>query len=107
MLYSIPGPLGHQCGPAWALVMDAAGNLYDTTQCDGANQLGNVFKLTKTGGSWTYTSLHDFTGVNDDGEYPISGVTLDSERQSLRHHELRRHQRARCRLEDHAIGGVS
>ena len=77
MLYSISGPLGDQCGPAWALVMDAEGNLYDTTQCDGTNNLGSVFKLTKTGGSWTYTSLHDFTG-GDDGEYPASSVTLDT-----------------------------
>ena len=45
--------------------MDAAGNLYDTTECDGANNVGNVFKLTKTGSGWTYTSLYDFTGGND------------------------------------------
>ena len=78
VLYSITGPLGDQCGPAWALVMDVEGNLYDTTQCDGANTLGSVFKLTQTGGSWTYSSLHDFTGLNGDGEYPASSVTFDS-----------------------------
>jgi uncharacterized repeat protein (TIGR03803 family) len=78
VLHSIPGPAGYSCGPAWALVMDAAGSLYDTTQCDGANTLGSVFKLTNTGGSWTYTSLHDFTGNSNDGEYPASGVTLDA-----------------------------
>ena len=77
VLYSLTGSLGDSCGPAWALVMDAAGNLYDTTECDGANKAGNVFKLTNTGGSWTYTSLHDFTGGND-GSCPISGVTLDA-----------------------------
>ncbi len=76
VLYSIPGPLGYQCGPAWALVMDERGNLYDTTQCDGANTLGGVFKLTKAGASWTYTSLHDFAG-GDDGGYPASSVVLD------------------------------
>ena len=77
VLYSLTGPSGCSCGPAWALVMDAAGNLYDTTQGDGAYKLGNVFKLTNTGGSWTYTSLYDFTGGND-GWFPISGVTLDT-----------------------------
>jgi uncharacterized repeat protein (TIGR03803 family) len=77
VLYSIPGPTGYSCGPAWALVMDAAGNLYDTTQCDGANTLGNVFKLTNTGGIWTYASLHDFTG-GDDGGFPASSVILDT-----------------------------
>ncbi len=77
VLYSITGPLGDQCGPAWALIMDAGGSLYDTTQCDGANNLGSVFKLTNTGGIWTYTLLHDFTNGNDGG-YPASSVTLDA-----------------------------
>ena len=57
--------------------MDGAGNLYGTTLCDGANHAGNVFKLTPSGGGWTYTSLHDFTG-GDDGEYPISNVIVDA-----------------------------
>ncbi len=77
VLYSLTGPLGQQAGPAWALVMDAAGNLYDVTQGDGAYNKGNVFKLTNTGGSWTYTSRYDFTGGRD-GNFPISGVTLDA-----------------------------
>jgi uncharacterized repeat protein (TIGR03803 family) len=76
VLYGITGPLGGQCGPAWALAMDAGGNLYDTTQCDGASNLGSVFELTNTGGSWTYTSLHDFTGGGDGG-YPASSVMFD------------------------------
>ncbi len=50
------------CG---SLVMDGAGNLYGTTYCDGANTAGNVLELTHSGNSWTYTSLHDFTGGND------------------------------------------
>jgi uncharacterized repeat protein (TIGR03803 family) len=78
LLYSIPGPSGYQCGPAWALVMDGQGSLYDTTQCDGTNLLGNVFKLTNTGNSWTYASLHDFTSSSNDGQYPASSVALDA-----------------------------
>ena len=77
VLYSIAGPAGYSCGPAWALTTDTAGNLYDTTQCDGANGLGNVFKLTNAGGSWTYTSLHDFAGGSNDGEFSASSVTID------------------------------
>ena len=45
--------------------MDGAGDLYGTTLCDGANNAGSVFELTPSGNSWTYTSLHDFTGGND------------------------------------------
>ena len=75
VLYSLAGTF--PCGPA-ALTMDAAGNLYGVTQCDGANGLGNIFKLTKTGNGWTYTSLHDFTGGND-GQYGRSNVTIDAD----------------------------
>jgi uncharacterized repeat protein (TIGR03803 family) len=78
VLYSLPGPAGDSCGPAWALTMDGPDILYDTTQCDGKNSLGNVFKLTNTNGVWTYTSLHDFAGGSNDGQYPASSVTVDS-----------------------------
>ncbi len=37
-----------------------------------------MFKLTPSLGSWTYTSLHDFTG-GDDGAYPVGPVLLDSQ----------------------------
>jgi hypothetical protein len=36
-----------------------------------------MFKLTYSGGSWTYTSLHDFTGGSD-GKYPFGQVVLDA-----------------------------
>jgi uncharacterized repeat protein (TIGR03803 family) len=74
-----PNPGNQYAGPGpWAsLAMDGTGNLYGTTLCDGANKVGNIFKLTPSGGGWTYTSLHDFTGGND-GAYPISNVTVDA-----------------------------
>jgi uncharacterized repeat protein (TIGR03803 family) len=64
-------------GPEGTLVMDGAGNLYGTTVCGGANDLGTVFKLTPSGGSWTYTSLHDFTGGSD-GRNPYCKVVFDT-----------------------------
>lgn len=79
LLYSLAGPGGtdNNPGPWGSLVMDEAGNLYGTTWQDGAFNAGNVFKLTPSGGSWIYTSLHDFTGGNDGG-YPLSSVTFDA-----------------------------
>jgi uncharacterized repeat protein (TIGR03803 family) len=68
---------GAGCGPTGSLVMDNAGNIYGTTLCDGAYNLGNVFKLTPSGNGWTYTSLYDFTGGNDGGK-PIGNVTIDA-----------------------------
>ena len=65
-------------GPVASLVMDNAGNLYGTTLVDGVNSFGAVFKLTPSNGSWTYTSLHDFTNGSD-GSYPYSNLVLDAE----------------------------
>ena len=73
LLYSFTGTLG----PIAALSMDADGNLYGTTERDGAYGFGNVFKLTKSNGSWTYTSLYDFTGGTD-GANPETNVLVDS-----------------------------
>ena len=57
------------------LTMDAAGNLYGTSQY-GAYSGGSVFKLTKYGNSYVYTDLYDFTGGSD-GQYPYGPVVLD------------------------------
>jgi uncharacterized repeat protein (TIGR03803 family) len=73
LLYSLTGG----DGPWGSLVMDAAGNLYGATNEEGAYGVGTVFKLTPSGGGWTYTDLYDFTGGND-GEYPICSVILDA-----------------------------
>ena len=74
LVYSFTG--GPGCGPFSSLVMDGAGNLYGTTVCGGVNA-GSVFKLTPSANGWTYTSLHDFNGV--DGQYPYGGVVSDAE----------------------------
>jgi len=67
------------CGPQAKLVMDAAGSLYGTTMFGGqgfGGGAGTVFKLTPANGGWTYTSLHDFTGI--DGAYPMSSLVFDA-----------------------------
>ncbi len=57
--------------------MDASGNLYGTTFGDGQYGYGSVFKLTRSGGGWTYTSLHDFTGGSD-GSNPMCRLVFDA-----------------------------
>lgn len=71
-LFSFPG----ETGPFGNLIMDAAGSLYGTTVRGGAIRQGSVFKLTSSSGSWTYTSLHDFTGGSD-GAQPYCSVIFD------------------------------
>ena len=74
-LYGFPG----STGPEATLIMDAAGNLYGTTVQDGFYGYGSVFKLTpSSSGSWSYVSLHDFTGGSD-GAYPYSNIVFDTQ----------------------------
>ena len=56
------------------LRLDANGNLYGTTQVEGANNDGNVFKVAV--GSNAITPLFSFDGT--DGNYSDSGVIADA-----------------------------
>jgi len=71
-------------GPAGALALDSAGNLYGTTAIGGITAgvcapsgCGTVWELSPSGGGWSYTELYDFTG-GADGAAPHSRVTLDA-----------------------------
>jgi len=78
-LYALTGNYGYEVGPHGNLVIDGSGNLYGTTALDGAYGLGSVFKLTPNGdGTWTYTTLHDFTG-GADGSDPWGALSLDNQ----------------------------
>jgi uncharacterized repeat protein (TIGR03803 family) len=61
-------------------VLDALGNLYGTGYAGGAYGAGTVIELTPhSDGSWTETTLYNFTG-GDDGANPREngGLVLDS-----------------------------
>jgi uncharacterized repeat protein (TIGR03803 family) len=58
------------------VIMDASGNIYATTHCDGANNSGTVYELTNSGGTWTYNSLYVFTGGSD-GQFSFSNLVFD------------------------------
>jgi uncharacterized repeat protein (TIGR03803 family) len=60
--------------PISGLVMDAAGNLYGTTQAGGTAYYGTVFRLSKSG---KMTILHSFSGLPD-GRQPYAGVVRDT-----------------------------
>ncbi len=76
-IYSFTGS-GHLAeGPLANLVFDSVGNLYGATSGDGAFNFGSVFKLAPNGdGTWTFTSLHDFTG-GVDGQTPRANLVFD------------------------------
>lgn len=62
--------------PTASLIFDQAGNLYGTTLFGGRSLGGTVFQLTLSGGVWTETVLHNFTGRKD-GIDPAASLILD------------------------------
>ncbi len=65
-------------GPFAGLILDAAGNLYGTTEYGGASGYGTVFKLTPNAdGSWTESVLYSFNGGSD-AAIPCAGLILDA-----------------------------
>jgi uncharacterized repeat protein (TIGR03803 family) len=63
-----------------AVIQDAAGNLYGTTEYGGVYGYGVVFELSppaQLGASWTETVLYSFTGGTDGGQV-FAGVTEDA-----------------------------
>jgi len=45
-----------------SVVMDASGNLYGATSGGGTNHAGTMFKLTRSSGGWSLTTLYNFSG---------------------------------------------
>src|SRR5216117_2503428 len=67
--------------PYKGVTVDREGNLYGTAVTGGSGSCeggcGVIYKLTNSGGKWTHTVLHAFTGGYD-GSGPGARVTLDS-----------------------------
>jgi uncharacterized repeat protein (TIGR03803 family) len=66
--------------PTAGLTVDAAGNLYGTTESGGSGDYGTVYELSPPatqGAAWTHTVLYSFSNTGD-GAYPGSGVIRDS-----------------------------
>ncbi len=61
--------------PNAALIEDASGNLYSTTQYGGKYQNGTAFKLTPSG---TLTTLHQFGYPSTDGAQPMAPLVADA-----------------------------
>jgi uncharacterized repeat protein (TIGR03803 family) len=53
--------------PQGGLVMDAAGNLYGTTDTGGTGGGGTVFELSPSGGGWTFSVIASLSGVHGSG----------------------------------------
>jgi uncharacterized repeat protein (TIGR03803 family) len=62
--------------PYGALISDGSGHLFGTTYYDGANDLGAVYELAWSQGTWHERVLYSFKG-GADGASPISNLNLD------------------------------
>jgi uncharacterized repeat protein (TIGR03803 family) len=68
-------PIGN---PFWGVVMDAAGNLYGTTDDTDGVGPGSVFELTRQqNGVWVEKALHYFSYKRPDGTDPSGSLLLD------------------------------
>ena len=79
VLYSFTG--GADGGePYKGVTLDRQGNLYGTAVTGGSGSCeggcGVLYKLTNSGGTWTQSIIHAFTG-GDDGSGPGARVTVD------------------------------
>lgn len=78
-IYQFPS-LTDGWGPIGNLAFDQAGNVYGTTvyggtgSCSGSG-CGTVFQLTRSGNTWTKTTLYNFQSGSYVG--PVSGVIID------------------------------
>ncbi len=77
VLHTFPFQIGSNDGyePTAGLTLSPSGSLYGTTLTGNASD-GIVFQLTQSGGTWTETILHQFSGKGDGGELQ-GGITLD------------------------------
>jgi len=76
VLHSFGGGASDGCYPYGTPALDKEGNLYGTTETCGVLNYGTIWKVNQKGEE---TILHNFSGGNNDGEYPYSGIVLDAE----------------------------
>jgi uncharacterized repeat protein (TIGR03803 family) len=77
VLYSFVGGTD-AVNPVAGLLVDKAGpKLYGTTSFGGANGIGAIYELARSGSGWTETVLYSFTGGSD-GSAPVGGLVADA-----------------------------
>ncbi|MDE2126674.1 MAG: VCBS repeat-containing protein [Armatimonadetes bacterium] len=70
ILHSFTGATTDGGLPEGNLLLASDGRLYGTTEFGGTNNLGTVYRINTSGGS--FTLVHSFAGT--DGEYPVTGL---------------------------------
>jgi uncharacterized repeat protein (TIGR03803 family) len=80
VLHDFPSHKGDGSGP-YAVILDAAGNLYGETNMGGGGGCGGgcgtVYELQRTSGGWKEHILHDFGTGGDNMAFPGGALLLD------------------------------
>jgi uncharacterized repeat protein (TIGR03803 family) len=76
VIHRFTGPDGHD--PSASLILDSLGNLYGMTQLGGAHNLGTVFELSPSVGSWKEQVLYSFGATSTDLTTPVSALLFDA-----------------------------
>jgi uncharacterized repeat protein (TIGR03803 family) len=69
--------------PGWGIsgsfrnvMVNSNGTIYATTHCDGADNMGTIYRLVPSNGKWDYKLLFTFTNATEDGYYEFSNLVL-------------------------------
>ncbi|MGA2736080.1 MAG: choice-of-anchor tandem repeat GloVer-containing protein [Bryobacteraceae bacterium] len=80
VLWGFGGGAGQPSSPQGTLAV-YGDRIYGATKNGGISGAGAVFELTPPtveGGSWTETTIYNFSGENGDGSTPAAGVVVDA-----------------------------
>ncbi len=75
VLHAFTGGSDGGVGSLGRLLLDSSGNLYGVTELGGAQQAGTAYRLSKSNGQVTFTTLYAFQGQPDAGS-PYGGFAL-------------------------------
>jgi uncharacterized repeat protein (TIGR03803 family) len=75
-IYSLPG--WGISGEFRTAYLDSNDNIIGTTHCDGQYSSGSVYELQRSGSTYNYVDLYDFTGGTD-GQYVFSNPAFDAQ----------------------------
>jgi len=82
LLHDFAGQHGDGSGAYAGVILDAAGNVYGTTEMGGnprcGGGCGTVYELQPTSGGWKEHILHDFGAIGDGAVPGVGALILDS-----------------------------
>ncbi len=78
IIYNFSGPDG--ASPSGPLVEGPDNSFYGVARYGGANNTGTIYKLSPSGGGYTFSQMYGFSGLvagtNSDGAEPIAGLAF-------------------------------